>query len=523
MVGDTALSTETELKLEIDAAAMRRLRRHAALKELKRAQPRTRFQKSVYFDTPDFDLRDNEVVLRVRHIGRRRIQTLKTMGECLGGAWARREWETEISGDLPEAGHLQTTDLAQMFADGQILRSLRPLFTTEIKRTIYLLGNDEWEVELALDEGQVTTDDRSQPIIEAELELKAGLPHHLFDLALTLQKNLPARVLTISKGERGYALVEGKLPQAVKAARIDLTEHNTVADALQIIARSCIQHLLANQDCLTKTGAPEAVHQMRVAIRRLRSAFNIFKDCLNSPDSQALWEELRWLQGILSPARDIHVFIDEILTPFAANLQQDHHQSIPGLAALQDDFERLRDQAYQDTIAAQTDPRLTRLILTLGQWVEGGQWLSPVPSEAQARLAQPVGDFARQVLRQRDRKVAKALKGLDHLPADIRHQGRIEVKKLRYAVDFFAALFSEKKARKAALILGQVQDDLGMLNDIAVAEQRLSDHARASQSPDQLWAAGMIAGWHRARLAPLLEETGQALKRYDALPRFWKE
>lgn len=82
------MSTETELKLEIDVAAMRRLRRHAALKELKRAQPRTRFQKSVYFDTPDFHLRDNEVVLRVRHIGRRRIQTLKTMGECLGGAWA---------------------------------------------------------------------------------------------------------------------------------------------------------------------------------------------------------------------------------------------------------------------------------------------------------------------------------------------------------------------------------------------------------------------------------------------------
>lgn len=511
------MATETELKLALDPASLVRLRRHEVLRSLKRTRPVTRFQKSVYFDTPDLQLRDSQIALRVRHIGRRRIQTVKNAGECIGGAWARGEWETEISGDTPELHHLAGTEVAGFFADDQLVAALQPVFTSEVRRTIYLLGGEGWEVELAIDEGQLVAAAGSAPIREAELELKSGDARCLYDLALRLQGGISARLLTATKAERGYALVEGGSPQPQKARAVRLSADGTAAEALRAIGRSCVQQLLVNQDCLAETQSPEAVHQMRVAIRRLRSAMNLFKDMLDTPGTAALKEELRWLGGILGAARDTDVFIDEVLTPVAGLFAEE-----PGFADLKAQFDDERRQHYRQALGILTEPRLTRLLLTLGDWVEGGDWAATEDEARRALLDRPALPLAQAILAKRDRKVHKTLRHMAELPPEERHLGRIEVKKMRYAVEFFASLFSDKKVRKVASALGTLQDQLGLLNDIAVARLRLRERAEETRDASRLWAAGLIVGWHQGRVHTLLDEAEMDLDDYQKLPKFWK-
>jgi inorganic triphosphatase YgiF len=514
---EAQVGTETELKLQLETAGLRRLRRHPLVQSLKRGRPVTHLLRSVYFDTPDFRLRSLGVVLRVRHIGTRRIQTLKTMGECLGGAWVRSEWESDISGDQPEIAQLPEPELERLFADRRLAASLRPIFTTEVKRTAFILGAEDWEIELALDEGSLIADQGIVPICEAELELRHGEPRQLFDLALRLQKDMPARVMTTSKSQRGYALVDGSTLAPQKARPLVLALDATAADAFQAIARSCVGQLLVNQDCLIETHAPEAVHQMRVALRRLRSAMSVFKEFLDTPQTIALREEMRWLLGHLGAARDIDVFIAEILAPLA-----EFYDDEPGFAALRADFIAEKQVNYHIAMQILSMPRFTQLMLALGDWTEGGDWRHSDDPERRALLDRPARDLARAVLDKRDRSVVKGLKHLAKLDPHTRHLARIEVKKLRYAVEFFTSLFPAKKSRKLTTALAELQEGLGLLNDIAVSRATLKARAEDAGDAARLWAAGMIAGWHAARVGGLVAQAAKDVKAYTPLPRFWR-
>jgi inorganic triphosphatase YgiF len=510
------MGTETELKLQLDAAGLRRLRRHALVQSLKRARPMTRNQKSVYFDTSDFRLRDQKVLLRVRHIGRRRIQTVKTFGECQSGAWARDEWETEIPGDEPERAPLLATGASRLFEDERLMSALRPVFATEVRRTTYRLGNGIWEAELAIDEGQVVSAQGSAPISEAEIELKSGEAKLLFDLALQLQQDLPARLITTSKAERGYALVEGTILQPEKSPPLALAADATTAEAFRSIAGACISQLLINQNCLVDTQDPEAIHQMRVAIRRLRSAMSVFKEILGSPETASLTDELRWLQTHLSLARDSVVFIEEILDPLPGLFVDD-----PNYAALRANFVAERDAAHEAAVKALSQPRFTQIVLRLGCWAEGGDWLNTEDPERRGLLDRPVCLLAQSSLAKRDSKLRKGMRHLADVTPEVRHRLRIQVKKLRYSIEFFGSLYQSKKVKRLTLALGTLQDRMGLLNDIAVSRHRLRE--RAGRSNDWLWIAGMIAGWHEARVGDLLVEAEDDWHAYDRVPRFWEE
>ena len=194
------MPTETELKLLLAPDALRRVRRHALIRRLKRGRGVSDTLKSVYFDTDDLRLHGNDLVLRVRHVGDRRIQTLKTVGRSLGGVSERSEWESEIEGDAPEATPLKEAAALLPLPGSRLVRNLHPIFTTEVKRTTYLLGSDGWEVELALDEGELIGPEGSSPIVEAELELKKGQPRILFDLA----RDLLAESVDVQLARRGH-------------------------------------------------------------------------------------------------------------------------------------------------------------------------------------------------------------------------------------------------------------------------------------------------------------------------------
>lgn len=500
---------EVELKLALEPDGLERIKHSTLVRSCKRGRPSVRQLVSTYYDTPAFDLAKAGVTIRLREDGGHRLQTVKTAGSRLSGLFARQEWEHPVATDRPNGALLQATGL-KLLQDSAMVADLRPVFSTEVRRTLYHLAGEGWEVELALDLGTVGTGEAREAICEAELELTAGAPATLYALARQLTDQVPARLLALSKSERGYQLATGAPAAPVKARPVTLEPAMSAAEAFQAIARDCLQHLLANERCLLANGDPEAVHQMRVALRRLRSALKVFAKVVEDPHVDEVKAELRWLLGHLGPARDADVLLTEILDPVVAA-----HPGMPALGSLRRHWQQQRDTDFTAAVAAVAEPRFTALMLMLGAWVEGGDWVIT----QSRRQAEPVRKFARRVLARLDRRMRKAGgKRLHRLPAAELHGLRILGKRLRYAGEFFASLYPKGAAKTILARLAELQNHLGELNDIAVAAPRL---AGGTDADDHAFAAELVIGWHDGRRPKLLDEAEAIWRRLRRQDRFW--
>lgn len=491
---------EIELKLALPPEALPRLKRLAALRDLRAGRPAVKALRSIYYDTPDHALARAGITARLRHgASGTMVQTVKTAGNRASGLFARREWESAVAGTGLDREQLLATGL-EPFRDDELVAALGPVFVTDIQRAATQLRGEGWQAEMAVDVGELRAGDKCEPICEVELELKRGEVRHLFALARQIARAVPIRLLALSKSDRGYDLAAGRAPRAVKARPVVLDEDATIGAAFRAIARNCLHHLLANQQALLEGGDGEAVHQMRVALRRLRSAMKIFRPLVAGPQLETLRGEMRWLLAQLGPARDAEVFLTEIIDPVVAR-----HPTNGGLASLRDHWRRELADDLAAAGAAVAEPRFAMLLLDLGAWVEAGAW-------AETGMAgEKLRPFARTVLKQLSRKLRKAGgKRLARLSPPALHQVRIRGKQMRYAGEFFAPLFG-KAARERLALLGELQDALGGLNDMAVAGPRL---AACHHLGETAWAAGMVAGWHEARRIDLLAEAEALWQRW---------
>lgn len=500
---------EIELKLALSPEGLERLRRHPLVRTHTQGRPVTRPLTSIYYDTPDFALARAGVTVRVRVVGHRNVQTVKARGSRAAGLFARREWEAPVASKTVDVPMLRATGVP-VLVEGDAAERLVPVFRTEIRRTARILAGDGWRLELALDHGSVRAGELSEEICEVELELLEGNPGHLFTLARSIVAAVPARLTTLSKSDRGYSLASGRPPAPVKARPVVVGREMSVAQGFQTVARNCLEHLLANEASLL-AGDGEAIHQMRVALRRLRSAVKVFRRVVNGPQLDELSGQTRWLLDHLGPARDGDVFLDEIVEPVVAR-----YPGNPALAALRGRWRDVRDDAVATAVAAVADRRFTEILLAAGAWVEAGDWLGGDQDTLDARL----GPFAAAVLSKRHRRLLKAGgRRLAELGASDLHRVRILGKQMRYAGEFFAPLHPGKAARGFLASLAELQDVLGALNDIAVAEPRL---VAGQLDGDQAWAAGVVAGWHEARRPALLETAEAAWRRFRKLEPFWR-
>ncbi|SIT18161.1 CYTH and CHAD domain-containing protein [Insolitispirillum peregrinum] len=515
------MHVEVELKLELPLAALERLRRHPFVRTHKQGRAQSLHLYNTYYDTPDCDLARQKAALRLRRNGTQFFQTVKTKGDHQGAHFSRPEWEWPVAGEALDVSLLAETPLASLSAP--VLAAVRPLFTTDFKRTVWLLSAPEespsWQIELTIDQGEIrphgTTSTDSEAICEVELELKHGEPRDLYHAALTLTEGLPVRISVLSKAERGYALARPRPSRAQKGSAPALKKNDTVAEALQSIGQACLGHALLNEPLLRRLRHPEAVHQMRVALRRFRSALSVFKPVLGSPHSLRVKDDLRWLAGELGDARDLDVFSDEILAPAAVALGDGID-----LSPLQSLISHRRELAYQRALEALESPRSGQTLLHAAAWLENGDWLTPDAPEQQAILNGSLRPFARQLLDHRLKSVLRAGQHFGTLDSLARHAVRIEVKKLRYTCEFFSSLFSEKKQADFNATLSDLQEHLGAINDAAVARQKLS--AIAQEGPaDLTLACGAVIGWHQARMEDTIKDCGKSWKQFQKQEPFW--
>jgi len=443
---------EIELKLAVPERELPRLRQR--LQRLGSGEPAE--IDNVYYDTADRLLRRERMALRLRRIGRRWLQTLKT--ESRAGALATRgEWEVAAPRGRLDLLRFPPTPLADLLA-AQPQAVLLPVFRTRFRRTLWLA--DEGAIEVALDEGEIVAGSLRAPILELELELKSGGADALFRLALELagrgSEALALCPATASKAIRGYRLAadESPLPQKANARALagDFDARLPLAVALRTVVDRGTTLLLANLESCGDGGEPEFVHQARVAVRRMRSATRLIGADAGWP--RALDAELRWIGRRLGAVRDWDVLLSQTLPELAAVLPAE----APAAAAMTE-ARRRDDQALAAALAG---GRFARAALKLLRWAATPPAAAPtLAATARKRLAK----LRRRLLRDAAFFVA--------LPLADQHRVRIRAKRLRYALDLYAAALPAPATARYVEQLARLQDELGLLNDAAVAAELL--------------------------------------------------
>jgi triphosphatase len=512
---DSPADLETELKLLVPPDAVRRLAAHRLLRG--RTRPARRRLYSIYFDTPALDLWRQGIALRVRREGRRWMQTVKGGGAARGGLHQRPEAESEVAGPVPDTSRIRDRELAEAFASPQLRAQLAPVFTTDITRSSRVLELDaDARVEASVDQGVIRSGDRSEAVSEIELELKSGEPHQLYDLALKLADDVPLSIGDRSKAARGYALARGEPERPVKARPAMLDRDMKVIDAFKAVMWANLAHLHANEAGMLGARNPEYLHQMRVALRRLRSALAVFAPLFPEPVLSPARTELKWLANGLGPARDWDVLVTEMLPQIAAEFG-----AHAGLGEFSVRCERLRRRANARARRAVHSARYRHLVLWLAAWLAQDGWAARMEPSARAALQAPVADFAAAVLEGRYGQVRKKGRNLGGLSAIQLHRLRIAIKKFRYAADFFAGLYDARAARAALKRLSRLQDILGAMNDAATVAKLITHGFARVPGQRGLEARGILLGWSRGRATTLKRELQSAWKEFRAAEKFW--
>lgn len=417
------MATEIELKLRLPPGSVARLRHNRLVRSLSVSRSVTRKLYTIYYDTPDFDLRRHDIAFRLRRTGKSWIQSIKGGGGATAGLHQRYEWETLLRTAQPDFTGISDPSLIEFFKNADIREQLRPVFTTEFKRSIRTLclpGGSE--AEFCLDQGVVSTVDASVPFCEVELELKSGGPLSLFQLALDLLHTVPLRLENVSKAERGYALASGNKSPPLKAVPVQLFAEMNVSEAFKAIAWNCLNHLHSNETGMLECRDVEYLHQMRVALRRERSTFSIFSKAFSKSAFSPLVQELKWLSRQLRPARDWDVFVTGTLADVCA-----HFPELPEMLALREQCEAIWRGHNENARNAVESRHYTEMMLKFGAWLSAESWLAqsdPTALNAAADTASraPVKEFAETLLAHRHRQIKKYGRKLANL--DVRNYTR---------------------------------------------------------------------------------------------------
>ena len=524
----SAAPREIELKLEVNPTDLARIKRR--LSQLSATKPVARTLVSVYFDTAHWTLRARGLSLRVRRIGRQYVQTVKSAGGPAAGLYDRGEWEHPIAGPGLELPWTAQTALGPLLR-GRLAASLRPMFETRIRRTEYRLARDGAAIAADLDHGSVHAGSSHRTVCELELELLRGPPAALFGVAEALADLAPMHLSIKTKPDRGYELLRRTgITALTSAGSVRASRASTAGEAFQTIARGCLRQVIANGPAVLAREA-EALHGMRVALRRLRAGISVFSRVVADRPSGKIKSELRWLEETLGPARDFDVYVADVVGPL-----RKRHRHDGKVKRIYQDIERRRAVLYAQVAASLQSQRLRHLELALARWIEAGPWLVNRTSPAARRRDRPVTQLAAEALTRRRKKLCKRGRCLAKLNRWKRHRVRIRAKKLRYAVGFFSEIFPgkgrAKRCRDTLSALEDLQDSLGALNDLAQQED-LSAHDTEGTAPTGVPITGTGAAAHafaaplssaarEARTAQLLHEAERAFKRFCAVKPFWE-
>lgn len=512
------MAIERELKFSLASGAGATLPGHALLRLAERVPPR-RLQ-SWYFDTAQRELAAAAVVLRVRDDGQRRLVTLKTAPtDALGSE--RGEWEW-VALDSPACDRLGVRDLQlalqqtplgrRLAADPQDLSArLAATLGTDFRRSAWRLDWRSSRLEIAYDEGScLASGDGSTlraPLAELEIEVLQGELTDAWDAAWTLAQDLPLLLSPVTKAQRAAALRAGGQPEALPEPGALRRGASAQQAQQQWLQTGCAQ-LAVWGERVRHGGQARDVHQLRVALRRLRTALRWLAPQLPPGAADWLRGELRWAHQVAGLVRDHDVALHGLgqVEPAAARreaLRWQQRLRAPAGAAR---------QALQGYLGS---PRFGRLLLALGRCGQPG-----VVADPSAAVLNHLGRRALLGDARRWRIALRACAPLlqpavDAAALDARqtaqlHALRIASKRLRLSAERFGALLDGRRCRAALAyrpVATALQAHLGDWHDLDALARRVAGGRGAG--------AQALRDWLSERAGAALRQAVQALPAHE--------
>ncbi len=414
----------------------------------------------VVLDTADRLITGSKHALRVRHDADQVYLTFKgPQRASTSGSFQREELESAIAGDA-EGDRSQWPVLIQDQVRALIgERELEPIVEVRNERIAWEVRLDGRVVaEIALDKGEIRAGDARQALHEIEIERKGeGTEADLDDLARRLHQVLPLEPETRSKLERGLEL-RARAPSGAMHSRAEL------AEAGRALLHKHYEKLREAEPGV-REGDHEAVHDMRVATRRLRAMLEVLGGTVYDPDETVqLRRGLRRLARALGAVRDVEVWLDAVHA-YAGHLADDERA---GLDSLTCELHGRRDQGREALLTELDGKRTAKLFDRLERFVStAGAGVRPTAT-APGGTPLRVRDVAGSVLWARLEEVQAFEPAIPEASIELLHELRIAGKHLRYTLDLFGdALGGDGKALRSELV--EVQDQLGALHDADVA------------------------------------------------------
>jgi inorganic triphosphatase YgiF len=505
-------SAETELKIALSPSVAETVFSLPVFTQRRSGRSKSQRLVTTYYETPAKDLARRGVTLRIRRANDKRIQTVKSVGDS-GVANSRGEWEWPVESATPDLRLLKDAPIANLFADVSE-DQLEPVVVTDVVRTTQSLKVNGDLVEAALDLGSIIAGKTRQEIRELELELREGTPMSLYRLALELNLAVPFDIEVESKAARGFRLKEGLPPQAIKPSTMRLNSDDPAIEALRAIVEETLGHLLANQPAAL-AGDPEGVHQVRIAVRRIRSALRLFSPHIEQHATRLFEDALRHAGRTIGEARDWDVFCDEILPQVSETAEARKFAEMMRAPA-----EARRASAHEPCVRQLQDASFRALVLGLAAWIEEGRKNgNQIGDKA---LKRDIKDVAEKLLDRLDAKATKRGRavGPDAEAAEL-HPLRKSLKKLHYSVEFLQSLYRPKATKRFLRRLKKLQDALGEINDAAMAT-RLAE-ALAADKHLELASSVAALSLNRERAARgAMKALAKSWQAYCDEPRFWK-
>jgi triphosphatase len=496
---------EFELKFQVDTHSRATVEAAVA-----RGRSRRTHLQARYYDTADGALAAQRVVLRLRKEGRTWVQTAKAPAD---GPMQRHEHNVELPTErasdvpLPRIERHEGTPVGGLIA--KALRKaghdpadipLVPLYSTDIRRTTREMRTGDALVELAFDRGEVRAGEHSHPVCELEIELKQGSPRSMLELARRWRIRYELWLDTVSKSARGERLAQGvEYGPPTKAEAPRLNGEPTGPQMFRAVLGTCLAQILPNASEVA-AGSPDAehVHQLRVGIRRLRTALREMAGLATAIDPA-------WEPALVNAFRDLGRQRDR---EHLRQIVQPQMQAVGGPSVDWSD-------APADALEPAAVVRAAAFQIVLMSLIEAS-----LPSEDTSEPPEEGGPPARRALRAHlsklHRQVARDGQRFEALEPVEQHRVRKRLKRLRYLSEFVAPLFGQRGAKRYLDELRPAQDALGLHNDAAVA---MAAYREAASLDGRAWFA---VGWLAAR------QPESALKCRDALGKvadahpFWK-
>lgn len=482
------MATPSAIRLSLDRADITLFLQHPLLV----APPRRRRLHQTYFDTAKNDFAQCGLTVYETRILRKTTLTVQQAHARKNTGNVLQEWSgVTRPGAFDFATLIDAPETAETLS--QFASALTPLFSVDVSQRQWTVQIRSAHVEVILEDGTLKTADtatqRGMEFCEVELRLINGQPAALYGVARLLSRQLRLHPVHTPLLARAAAFRTDETAKPVKARRIKIDLKSSTIAVFKHVAWQCLDQLQDNENGVFGSHNIEFIHQARVALRRLRTALRLFNSELPVGFSDKWGQAWRDVGEQLGNARNWDVFCGEMLPAIEADLG--NH---PDVVQLKEFAQQKRDEAHIQT----------------QQWLRGQRYSLTMIAFYEALLALPdqqkerVGSFADKALKKRHKHFCRGALIAHTLTGEERHEVRIDLKKLRYTLDFFESLYPSKQLQPFLAALAETQELLGHMNDLVTGEMLL---ALRPGNPFDLPVA-----WTKGKMTAYLEMLPSAIK-----------